>query len=201
MRIFLSIVSYLFHPLFIPIGGTIAYFLVTPKYTPLEVQAGNILPIFILTIIIPIITYLILKNIGVVHSIFMPTTAERKYTVVIHIILLLMVINKVIPNNYLTELYFYFVGLLIASFSCLLLLFFNFKTSIHLIGISGLFMYLINLSIHFEINLVIAISIFSLLIGLVTSSRLYLKAHTKPELLAGILIGMLSQLLTIKYWL
>lgn len=201
MRIFLSIVSYLFHPLFIPVGGTIAYFLVTPKYSPLEVQAGNILPIFILTIIIPIITYLILKNIGVVNSIFMPTTTERKYPVVIHIILLLMVIYKVLPNNYLTELYFYFVGLLIAAFTCLLLLFFNFKTSIHLIGVSGLFMYLINLSIHFEINLVIAISIFTLLIGLVASSRLYLKAHTRPELVAGILIGIISQLLTIKYWL
>lgn len=201
MRIFLSIVSYLFHPLFIPIGGTIAYFLVTPKYTPLEVQAGNILPIFILTIIIPIITYLILKNIGVVNSIFMPTTAERKYPVVIHIILLLMVIYKVLPNNYLTELYFYFVGLLIAGFTCLLLLFINFKTSIRLAGVSGLLMYLINLSIHFEINLVIAISIFTLLIGLVASSRLYLKAHTRPELLAGVLIGLVSQLLTIKYWL
>jgi hypothetical protein len=201
MKIFLSIVSYLFHPLFIPIGGTIAYFLVTPKYTPLEVQAGNILPIFILTIIIPIITYLILKNIGVVNSIFMPTSEERKYPVIIHIILLLMIINKVIPNNYLTELHFYFVGLLIAAFTCLLLLFLNFKTSIHLIGISGLFMYLINLSIHFEINLVLAISIFALLIGLVTSSRLFLKAHTRPELLVGILIGLLSQLLTVKYWL
>lgn len=201
MRVFLSIISYLFHPLFIPVGGTIAYFLVTPKYTPLEVQAGNILPIFILTIIIPIITYLILKNIGVVHSIFMPTAAERKYPVVIHIILLLMIINKVIPNNYLTELHFYFVGLLIAAFTCLLLLYLNFKASIHLIGVSGLFMYLISLSIHFEINLVIGISIFALLLGLVTSSRLYLKAHTKPELLAGILIGLLSQLLTIQYWL
>lgn len=201
MRIFLSLVSYLLHPLFIPITGTIAYFLTTPKYSPLEVQAGNILPIFILTIVIPIITYLILKNIGVVNSIFMPTTEERKYPVVIHIILLLMVIYKVLPNNYLTELYYYFVGLLIAAFTCLLLLFLNFKTSIHLIGVSGLCMYLINLSIHFEINLIIAISIFTLLVGLVTSSRLYLKAHTHPEVAAGILIGVCSQLLTITYWL
>lgn len=201
MRIFLSLVSYLLHPLFIPIAGTIAYFLTTPKYSPLEVQAGNILPIFILTIVIPIITYLILKNIGVVNSIFMPTTEERKYPVVIHIILLLMVIYKVLPNNYLTELYYYFVGLLIAAFTCLLLLFLNFKTSIHLIGVSGLCMYLINLSIHFEINLIIAISIFTLLVGLVTSSRLYLKAHTHPEVAAGILIGVCSQLLTITYWL
>ncbi len=201
MKVLLTIVSYLFHPLFIPVGGTVAYFLITPKYTPLEIQGGNLLPIFILTIIIPIVTYLILKNIGVVASIHMPTTRERRYPVAIHVILLLMIIYKVIPNNYVMELYFYFIGLLIASITCLLLLFFNFKTSLHLVGVSGLFMYLINLSVHFEINVVIAISIFALLIGLVASSRLYLKAHTRPELLAGLAIGILSQLLTVTYWL
>ncbi len=201
MKVLLTIVSYLFHPLFIPVGGTVAYFLITPKYTPLEIQGGNLLPIFILTIIIPIVTYLILKNIGVVASIHMPTARERRYPVAIHVILLLMIIYKVIPNNYVMELYFYFIGLLIASITCLLLLFFNFKTSLHLVGVSGLFMYLINLSVHFEINVVIAISIFALLIGLVASSRLYLKAHTRPELLAGLAIGILSQLLTVTYWL
>jgi len=190
-----------FHPLFVPVGGTVAYFLITPKYTPLEVQGGNILPIFILTVIIPIVTYLILKNLGIVKSVTMPTAAERRYPVAIHIVLLLMILYKVLPNNFVVELYFYFVGLLIASFTSLVLLFFNFKTSLHLVGVAGLFMYLINLSVHFEINVIIAISIFALLIGLVTSSRLYLKAHTRPELVAGIAIGILSQLLTVTYWL
>jgi len=201
MRVFLTLISYVFHPLFVPVGGTVAYFLITPKYTPLEVQGGNILPIFILTVIIPIVTYLILKNLGIVKSVTMPTAAERRYPVAIHIVLLLMILYKVLPNNFVVELYFYFVGLLIASFTSLVLLFFNFKTSLHLVGVAGLFMYLINLSVHFEINVIIAISIFALLIGLVTSSRLYLKAHTRPELVAGIAIGILSQLLTVTYWL
>ncbi len=201
MKVFLTLVSYIFHPLFIPLGGTVAYFLITPKYTPIEVQGATILPIFILTIIIPLVTYLILKNIGVVHSIAMPTAAERKYPVAIHIILLLMILYKVIPNNFVVELYFYFIGLLGASFTCLLLLFLNFKVSLHMTGMGALLMYLICLSIHFEINVIIAISIFTLIIGLVTSSSIYLKAQTRPELLAGLCIGLLSQLLTVKYWL
>ena len=61
MRHLFHIISYLFHPLFIPIGGTIAYFLLAP-YSTLETQSGNILPIFILTVIIPIIFFLILKS-------------------------------------------------------------------------------------------------------------------------------------------
>lgn len=201
MRIFLTIISYLFHPIFIPVGGTVAYFLITPKHTPLELQAGNVLPIFILTVIIPIVTYLILKNIGVVSSMDMPTASERKYPVIIHIVLLLMILNKVLPNNYITELYFYFVGLVGASFTCLVLLFLKVKTSLHLVGIGSLLMYLINLSIHFEMNIVIGISFFICFTGLVASSRLYLNTHTKPELVIGLFIGILSQLLTVTYWL
>ncbi|MFT6796755.1 MAG: hypothetical protein ACJART_001899 [Maribacter sp.] len=201
MRVLLTIVAYLFHPIFIPVGGTIAYFLITPKHTPIEVQGGNVSPIFILTVIIPIVTYLILKNIGVVRTMSMTTITERKYPVAIQTILLLMILYKVIPNNYIVELYFYFVGLAGASFTCLMLLFLNVKVSLHLVGVGGLLMYLIALSIHFETNIIIAISLFICIIGLVASSRLYLKAHTKPELVIGLCIGLLSQLLTVKYWL
>jgi hypothetical protein len=201
MRFFLTTISFLFHPIFIPIGGTIAYFLITPKHTPIEVQAGTVLPIFILTVIIPIVTYLILKNIGVVRTISMATTTERRYPVAIYIVLLLMILYKVIPNNFILELYFYFIGLAGALFTCLVLLFFNIKASLHLVGVGGLLMYLIILSVHFEMNIIIAISLFIGITGLVASSRLYLKAHTKPELLIGLCIGLLSQLLTVKYWL
>jgi hypothetical protein len=201
MKIFSNFISYLLHPLFIPIGGTIAYFLITPKYTPLEIQSANILPIFILTVIIPIVTFFILKNVRLVDSIFLKTVTERKYPLYIHAFMLLLILYKVIPNNYISELYFYFTGLLGATVACSLLLLFNFKTSLHAVGISGLLMYLINLSIHFEINLIIAISIFILLTGAVLTTRLYLKAHSRKELIIGVFIGLLSQLLTVRFWL
>ncbi|MFX0555509.1 hypothetical protein ACOCEA_01850 [Maribacter sp. CXY002] len=201
MKLFFTIVSYIFHPIFMPIGGTLAYFIITPKYNPLETQSGNILPIFILTVIIPIITFLILKNLGLASTVFMPTLSERKYPLYIHILLLLLVLIKVIPNNYISELYFYFVGLLGAAFASLILLYFKFKASLHVVGVGGLLMFLINLSIHFEINVIIAISLFTLSLGLVASSRSYLKAHSKSELFVGLCIGLLSQLLTVRFWL
>lgn len=200
MRHFLHIVSYVFHPLFIPIGGTVLYFMVTP-YSSLEVQSGNILPIFILTVIIPIIFFLILKNLGVINSIFLPTLKERKYPLYISSILLLMILYKVIPNNYVHELFFFFIGLLTATGAALILLFLKFKASIHLLGMGSLLMFMIGLSIHFEINITLAISLFTLLTGLVATSRLYLKAHSKAELAIGFFIGLGSQLLTLKYWL
>lgn len=201
MRIFLNVISYIFHPLFIPMAGTLAYFIVTPKYSPLELQSGNVLPIFILTVIIPIITYLILKNLGVVNTVFMPTVRERRYPMYVHILLLLLVIYKVIPNNYIVEIRFYFLGLLTAAMTALVLLFFKLKVSMHLMGIGSLFMFLVCLSIHFEINITLAVSLLTLATGLVTTSRLYLKAHSTPELLIGFLIGLISQLLTVRFWL
>ncbi len=201
MKLFLLVISYIFHPLFIPVAGTISYFAITPKYTPIEEQSGNILPIFILTVIIPIITYLILKNVGLIQSVFMPTLKERRYPLYISILLLLMVVYKVIPNNYTAELHYYFLGLIAATMASLLLLFLNFKSSMHLMGMGSIFMYLICLSVHFEINITLALSVLILLIGLVATSRLYLKAHSKAELVIGFFIGLVSQLLTIKFWL
>ncbi len=201
MRIFFQAISYIFHPLFVPLAGTCAYFMVTPKYSPTALQSANILPIFILTVIIPIIAFFILRNIGLVKSVFVPVIEARKYPLYIHIILLLMVVYKVIPNDYTPELHFYFLGLIAAAMTALLLLFLKFKVSMHLMGMGNLFLFLVCLSIHFEINITLAVSLLTLATGLVATSRLYLKAHSRPEIVVGFLIGLLSQLLLVKFWL
>ena len=201
MKGFFKAISYIFHPLFVPIAGTLMYFIITPKYSSLKLQSGNILPIFILTVIIPIICFLILKNLGVVHSQFLTTVKERKYPLLIQSILLLMIILKVIPNNYTMELHYFFLGLFSASMAILLLLFLDFKSSLHLAGIGSLIMFMIALSIHFEINLILAISAATLITGILATSMLYLKAHTASEVFIGLTIGVISQLLTLKFWL
>tara|TARA_R110002049_G_scaffold31258_8_gene106138 strand:- start:6618 stop:7223 length:606 start_codon:yes stop_codon:yes gene_type:complete len=196
-----KIVSSIFHPLFTPILGVLCYFKITPKYHTLNVLSGNILPVFILTVIVPIVCFLILRNIGVVTSYDLPTIKERKYPFYINLALLFMVLYKVIPNNYTEELFYFFLGLITATFSSAVLLLFKFKSSMHLMGMGTLVMFLINLSIHFEINIVFAIAIGILSTGVVASARLYLRAHTTSEIIIGFLIGAVSQLITIKYWL
>lgn len=200
MRIFLCVISYAFHPLFIPIAGTLAYFALAP-YSSLEQQSKNILPIFILTLIIPIIFFLILKNLRLVNSVFTLSIQERKYPVLISIGIYLMIIYRVIPQNYISELYYFFVGLLTASITVLVLLFLKFKACIHLLGMGSLLLFFIGLSIHFEINITITIGTITLLSGLVATSRLYLKAHTVTELFIGFIIGTCSQLFVFKFWL
>ncbi|MBT8280756.1 MAG: hypothetical protein KJO16_04200 [Muriicola sp.] len=201
MRFLSKLVSYIFHPIFVPLAGTVSYFLITPKYTTLEMRSGNILPIFILTIIIPILSFFILKNLGIVQTIFLSRPEERKYPLMISLILLLMILLKVIPDHYTLELYFFFLGLVAATSTCLLLILIPFKTSLHMMGMGSILMFLIALSIHFERNIVVAISLMFFASGLVASSRLFLKAHSRTELLIGFLVGVVSQLLTLKFWL
>ncbi|MBA6313393.1 hypothetical protein [Cellulophaga baltica] len=201
MKAFLKFIAYLFHPVFIPLYGSLVYFQVTRKYTSLEMQVGNLLPIFILTVVIPIISFLILRNIGAINSIAMPTIKERKYPIYISIILLFMIIYKVIPNNYTIELYYYFIGLIIALFTVLMLLFAKFSNSIHMVGIGSLIMYLINLSVHFEINLTLSISVLILFAGLIASSRIYFRTHSKLEIFGGLMLGVTTQFITLSYWL
>lgn len=164
-------------------------------------QSGNILPIFILTIIIPIITYFILRNLGVIQSINLPTRRERIWPLLIHMGLLLMILLKVIPNNYTIELYFFFLGLIASDIATLIILAGGFRISLHMLGMGSWLMYLIALSIHFEINIIIALSLVTAACGLVATSRLYFQLHSKIEVILGFIIGFTCQLLTLKFWL
>lgn len=200
MQFLLRIISYIFHPIFIPLFGTITYFALAP-YSSLEQKNGTILPIFILTVVIPIIFFFILRNLKLITSIFAPSIKERIYPMLISSGIYFIILYKIIPQNYINEVYYFFIGLLTAAIAILVLLFLKFKASLHLLGMGSILLFLIGLSIHFEINITIAIGLVILLSGLLTSSRLYLKAHTIPELILGFLIGASSQLYLFKFWL
>ena len=200
MQFLLRIISYIFHPIFIPLFGTITYFALAP-YSSLEQKNGTILPIFILTVVIPIIFFFILRNLKLITSIFAPSIKERIYPMLISSGIYFIILYKIIPLNYINEVYYFFIGLLTAAIAILVLLFLKFKASLHLLGMGSILLFLIGLSIHFEINITIAIGLVTLLSGLLTSSRLYLKAHTIPELILGFLIGASSQLYLFKFWL
>jgi hypothetical protein len=69
-------------------------------------------------------------------------------------------------------------------------------------AISGaIFMFLIALSIHFNININTAIALFTIIIGAIATSRLHLNAHTNMELLIGFFLGLFPQLILLNYWL
>ncbi len=201
MKLFLKAASYIFHPLFIPLMGTVFYFLVTPRYLDMQIVRVNIFAITIITIFIPFVMFFLLKNIGSVETIYLREVKERKFPLMIQCILLLLIIKMVFDPYDDPELYNFFVGLVFSTFSALVLVFFKFKVSLHQMGVTGILMFIVGLSAHFKINLLISISFFLFVNGWVASSRLENDSHTYPELGIGLLLGALPQLILFNYWL
>ena len=201
MQVLSKLLSYVIHPLLVPTFGTIFYFMVTPKYSPMELILGNLVPIFILTALIPLGSLLILNQFGMTRSRLLLTSEERIYPLLIFLALLLLILLRVIPNNFTVELYYFFMGIALSVTSCLLLALMGKVVSIHMVGIGTLLMFIVVLSFHFEKNIVAAISLCTLCTGLLASARLYLNRHGRAAVLTGWLIGLVSQLILIRFWL
>ncbi|WP_203256454.1 hypothetical protein [Hyunsoonleella ulvae] len=201
MHHILKSVSVIFHPLLMPIAGVLFYFAKTPRFIDREVIWAKLVSLSILTIVLPILLYFLLKTLGRVNSIYLKSTKERIIPLVLNAIVILLVIQRILRPDPYIELYYFFVGVLISTLACLILAIFKFKASIHMIAISGVFMFFIALSIHFSININGTLALMSIVIGAVATSRLHLKAHTYPELLMGIFVGIFPQLILVTKWL
>lgn len=201
MNLFLKAASFIFHPLLMPLLGTVLYYKVTPKYIDTELVVTEYLAVTIITILIPIVIFFLLKNLGVVETIYLKEVKERKFPLMIQCILLLLIVKMVFDPYEDPEMYYFFVGMVFSAFSALVMVFFKIKVSLHQMGVAGILMFLIGLSAHFKINLLISISFFLFVNGWVGSSRLNSDSHTYPELGIGMLLGALPQLILFNSWL
>lgn len=201
MNFLLKSVAYIAHPLFMPITGVLCYFFTSPRFIEPQFMIAKLIAVVIITIIIPIISFFLLKNLGVIQSIHLENVSERKYPLMIQVLLLLLILKMVFKVYDDLELYYFFVGILFTTLTALFLVFFKFKVSLHQMAVAGVTMFLIGLSVHFNINLLMGIAFLTILNGLVATSRLHTNSHTYPELIIGFFIGVIPQLVLFPYWL
>ncbi|MEO8774579.1 MAG: hypothetical protein ABI371_09675 [Gelidibacter sp.] len=197
----LKSISYIFHPLLMPLLGVIFYFSKTPRFIPEPVMKAKLFSVTILTIILPILLYFLLKTIKRVESLELKTTKERIIPLILNVLIMLLILKRVLPYDEIPELYYFYLGILLSTLTCLFLAILKFKASIHMIGSAGFFMFAVALSIHFKININGTIALMCIIIGAIATSRLHLKAHTNVELLIGFFVGFVQQLVLLNYWL
>ncbi len=197
----LKSISFIFHPLIMPLLGVIFYFSKSPRYIPIDIIKAKLISLFILTIVLPILLFFLLKTLGKVKTIYLETTRERVIPLLLNCIVVLLVLNKIITPNQIIELYYFFVGILISTLTCLVLALIKFKASLHMVSVAGVFMFFIALSIHFSININGTLALLFILMGAIATSRLHLQAHSFIELIIGFFIGLIPQLILLKYWL
>ena len=69
-----------------------------------------------------------------------------------------------------------------------------------MIGVSGVLVFVAGLSMLYQSNFLILISALIIATGFTAASRMQAKAHTIVELLAGILIGGMPQILLFLFY-
>lgn len=201
MKKILPIFSYIFHPLFIPTIATFIYFLFTlPNYKTEEI-IFVLIQTTILTILIPIAFYFFLRSTGRIDSIMIADIDQRKIPLLLQCFIIILLVQKSITIERYTELHFFFLGALLSTITALILLFCNIKASLHMLAISSLTVFVFGLNIHHQANAIPLVVFFVIISGFVASSRLEMNAHTSKELLIGLLIGSISQLLLLFLWL
>ncbi|WP_318642379.1 hypothetical protein [Flavobacterium ardleyense] len=195
----LPIFSYFFHPLFIPLLAIVFYFLVSTNSLTASEQLLVYTQGIIFTIILPVLCFLFLKSINKIDSIMLPIVSQRKIPLLIQSILFLVLITQGNMFVYIPGLYYFFLGCFISTLLALLLVLIDVKASLHMVGVSSLVSFCIAMSVYTQRNLLLEISILFFLNGLVGTSRLYMKAHTPKELLAGFFVGFIPQLFLIPW--
>lgn len=201
MKKILPLFSYVFHPLFVPILGALLYFFLNENFFVIEQVYLILIQVSIIMVFIPICFFYLLRTLGKVDSIMLSDVSERRMPLAIQATLIAILIGKSITLEAIPELFYFFLGGLASTFLALLLSFFRFKASLHMIGTASLFAFAVGLSMHNQVNAIYLLAVLAFVNGLVAASRLEMQAHSTKELVFGGLCGFVPQMALWWFWL
>lgn len=188
-----KIISYLLHPVLFSTISAILYFIIRPKYLPKTFEYKILMVIFISTYVIPILFLFILKQRKTIEDFHLKTIKERKLPILFFTTITLLLAFRLLEIKVVNLLAFSFFGASLSMIIIFSLFFIKLKTSLHTLAIGGLTGFVMILSFHYKIRLLLLISILFLLFGVIAFARLKLKVHTNKEVYFGYFIGIFSQ--------
>lgn len=198
MMRFYSMMSTILHPIVVPTLGVFLYLFLVPndlvsyqKYVLLGI-------VFIITYIIPVISLLLLRGMGLIKDFQVFSIRERRIPVIIMTILFYFLGNAVIRLAAVRDLGILFYGTSLSLLVIYALFLFKIKSSLHLVSLGSAIGFFIWLSSEYSMSFLPVIMILILLSGLLGSSRLHLEAHKPLEVYTGFFIGVICQIAV--YW-
>ena len=195
-----KVISFIFHPLFIPVY--ISWFLMynTPLFTGLDARDKAMLLVrfFIMYTVFPLFTILVAKGLGFIDSIYLRTQKDRIIPYIacgLYYFWMWYVLRN--QPQFPQELVLLSLAIFIAS-SLGLLMNTYIKVSMHGISLGVLITFVCIVGLTSEINFGPYISIAFLITGIVCTARLVNSDHYPLEVYFGLFLGILGQL--IAYW-
>lgn len=217
MKHIANIISFVFHPLIIISYILLLMLVINPYLFSIQNEkAIGILMIyvFMLTIVLPGVTVLMMKALGFVNSIHLKDRSERIIPLIITGGFYLWLFVNIYENTTIPLAFSIFVlgstiGLFLAFFFSLFT-----KVSLHTTGVGGFFVGILLIKYNFSYesfllplgsfgdymvstDVLVFASLF--IAGLVGTARLLLKAHSLNEVFLGYLVGILSQLIAFSF--
>ena len=202
LRVTAKIVSYIFHPLFIP---TYIFFWLLLRFpfefagiTPFGLFARKI-NVFWMTAFFPAFSVFLLWRLKFIDNIFLKTQKERIIPYVITMIFYWWM--WYLSRNFSDQpdaLRFFFLGVFFTTIIGMISNNF-FKISMHAMGIGGAVIFTVLTCFYYQTYLGADISLLLIITGLVCTARFIISDHTNLEIYSGVIIGALCQL--ISFWI
>ena len=197
-----QIISYVFHPLFVPTYFMLYLMRVIP-YEFVGITEWQLtlrlFSVFWLTAFFPAFAVFLMWRLKLSESIFLRTQKERiiPYVITMFFYWWMYYLSRNFTDQPLALKFFYF-GIFIAT--ALGLIINNFmKISLHAMGVGGLLTAVILVGLHYSIDNAIWTLLAIIITALVMSARMIVSDHTQKELLVGFGIGLITQLIA-YFW-
>ena len=196
VRYIAHVLSYVFHPLFIPTY----FFLYLMQVLPFEFVGitewqlkMRLFSVAWLTAFFPAFAVFLLWRLKLSDSIFLRTQKERiiPYVITMFFYWWMYYLSRNFSDQPIA-LKFFYLGIFVASAIGMTVNHFI-KVSLHAMGIAGLTTAIILVSVFYPVNNAIWVLFTVFLTALVMSARLVVSDHSKKELIVGLCIGVFTQ--------
>lgn len=198
MKKFCKLISYIFQPLLMPTYG-IALLMQTAVFAflPVSFRLIAVIGTLLFTGILPALPIYLMMKKGQIRDLFISKREERTmpymFSMLSYVFWMLFLWRTL---RFPVEFVLLAAGSVLSVF---IMIFINlrWKISAHLAGAGGIFGGILGVSYIMAINPFWLIITFVIISGLVAISRVYLKAHTLSQVIAGFLLGFVSVLLPV----
>lgn len=194
------LVSFIFHPLFVPIYITFFVLYVHPLlfagYNP-GMKMRLVATVFVNLTMLPAITVFLCWRLKFIDNLYMNTQKERIIPLAAAMIFYFWC--WFVLRNF-TEIPVVYRQFLLGSFITIIgawLANITFKVSLHALAMGGMFCYLFLLLFNTVGGSAQYFAIATIIAGVVCTSRMILSSHRPFEIYAGFFIGMASQLVAV----
>jgi hypothetical protein len=197
LRVAANILSYIFHPLFVPTYIAAFLIYIHPSCfagTGPDEKARSLALIAINTIMFPGITVLLLKGLKFIDSIFLRTQKDRIIPYIASGTYYFWAFWVLKNQAYPPLMIGFMLGVFICTYAALLVNIYS-KISMHAIGMGGILGLFLLIMRSNTMLMTWPLAAALLLTGLVCTARLLVSNHRPSEIYSGLLLGIVCQLI------